>query len=70
MLQVVADLLFLKRISHLSCLAKKVKVPAHGALVRIEATAATAERVVVEGILFVVELVAQAIIRILEIDPI
>ena len=52
------DLLFPKRICHLRCSSKKVEVPSDGSLVNFPAAAvAAAKRVVVEGVLFVIELV-------------
>lgn len=53
------DLLFPKRICHLRCSSKKVEVPSDGSLFNFPAAAAVAaaKRVVVEGVLFVIELV-------------
>ena len=57
-LQMKPDLLFPKCICHLRCSSKKVEVPSDGSLFNFPAAAAAAaKRVVVEGVLFVIELV-------------
>lgn len=59
-LQIKPDLLFPKRICHLRCSSKKVEVPSDGGLFNFPAAASAAsaaKRVVVEGVLFVIELV-------------
>jgi hypothetical protein len=60
MSQVVSDLLLVYHIRHLCCLAKEVKV--------LSDRLTSAKRIVVEGILVIIQLVSQAIIGIFKID--
>ena len=68
MLQIVTDLLFPKRISHLCCPAEKVKVLANRGSFHIAAD--IAKGVIVELVLAFIKLVTQTIIRILKIDTV
>lgn len=71
MLQIVKDLLFPKRISHLRCPSEEVKILANGSSFHVAAAAADiAKGVIVELVLVFIKLVTQTIIRILKIDTV
>jgi len=61
--RLVQHLLLLQDVPHLGRLPRKVKVLVHGAL-----NGRPAKGVVVEGIVAVIELVAEAVVRLLEVD--
>jgi hypothetical protein len=61
-LQVVADLFLVDHIRNLGCAAKEIKVFSN------TVSAATTKGIVVELILVVVELVAEAIVRVFKIN--
>lgn len=60
MLQAIADLLLVDHVRHLRCIAKEVEI--------LSNLARVAESVLVESILLIVQLVAQTIVGILEIN--
>lgn len=68
-LQRIADLLFTDHIGDLGCGSEEVKVTADLAS-RIRSSIRTAEGVVIEGVLVIVQLIAEAVVSVLEIDSV